>query len=71
MSNQGRGIQSTDPRDTTQEQRREHLRELGWSENLVNNLKEIPYEVMFLAHRPLTHTEKVTGLTINPTNLGD
>lgn len=55
-----------DPKETTQEERQEHLRSLGWSEESIELVGEIPYHVMFISRRPLTEAQREYARTLRP-----
>lgn len=54
------------PEETSQEERQEHLRSLGWSEREISLMGELPCEVMFLARRKPSPVEEEPARELRP-----
>ena len=50
--------------ETSQAERQEHLRQLGWSEESIVQAGEIPCEALLLSDRKLTQAEKDHALSL-------
>lgn len=53
--------------DSTQEERKEHLRKLGWDEAQIAEAGELPWQILLVSNRPLTPEEEAHALTLVPT----
>jgi len=58
------------PEETTQEERKAHLRAIGWTEEQIESMGELPYHVLFLAKSEVTKKERAHALTITPSETG-
>ena len=53
-----------DPENATEEEIREHLRSLGWTDKDILVAGPLPWQVLLLSNRPLTQAEEEHALTL-------